>query len=100
MIYKEKKIYCGKYLEIDIIPSFVKKAKYIDKTKRLMSLDKQKILNDKNSKRKLHQVILNNFDSNCFHLTLTYNNDYLPKTEEEAVKVINLHKKNKNKIKR
>ena len=89
MIYKEKKIYCGKYLEIDIIPSFAKKTKDINKTKRLMSLEKQKILNDKNSKRKLHQVILNNFDSNCFHLSLTYNNDYLPKTEEEAVKVVN-----------
>ncbi len=89
MIYKEKRIYCGKYLEIDIIPSFVKKVKDIDNTKRLMSLDKQKILNDKNSKRKLHQVILNNFDNNCFHLSLTYNNDYLPKTEEEAVKVVN-----------
>ena len=35
MIYKEKKIYCGKYLEIDITPSFKKRLKILKKQKDL-----------------------------------------------------------------
>ncbi len=84
---REKKIYCGAdYLEVDIIPRTetenVRPGKRSKKQK--VSAPKQKNLNDKNAKRYFVQLINSNFGENDVHVTVTYSNEYLPDTIEEA----------------
>ena len=82
---REKKIYCGNYLEIDIIPmseSRLKKGKRSKKKK--VSSKKQENLNDKNAKRYLAWRINANFGKEDIHLVLTYDNEHLPSTIEEG----------------
>lgn len=83
---REKKIYCGdRYLEVDIIPCYEKRNSGGTRSKKIKeSLLSQKNINAKNARRKLLQVMETNFDERDLHVTLTYNNKYLPKTLEEA----------------
>ena len=84
---KEKKIYAGNYLEIDVIPySGRRKRKGV--RKKWLSPPKQKNLNEKNSRRYFIQLVNANFKDGDYHLTLTYNDKTLPKSEEEIQKEI------------
>ncbi len=91
---REKKIYCGKqYKEVDIftytdMQTRATKGKRSKKVKE--SEPKQKNLNDKNARRYLVQLGNLNFgtDKKAISLTLTYNNDNLPQTIEEAEKEV------------
>ncbi len=87
MFYREKKIDCGGYREVDIIPR-TDNAERAVKGKRgkrqRVSEPKQKDLNEKNSKRYLVQLGNGNFGAGDLHVTLTYSAKYLPKTEAEA----------------
>ena len=101
MEYKTKKIYCGKYLEIDIIPTM--EEKQISKKGKKISLtpNKQKNLNDKNARRYFCQLLNTNFNNNDLHITLTYNDYYLPSSYEEANKIAyNYIRRLKNKYKK
>lgn len=88
---REKKIYCGtEYLEVDIYPytqnQKMKKGKRAKKKKE--SLLTQKNLNDKNARRKFIQIGEANFGKDDISLTLTYSDEMLPKTIEEAEKEV------------
>ncbi len=86
---REKKIYCGDYLEVDIIPmseSRLQKGKRSKKVK--VSAPKQKNINDKNARRYFVQLVNANFGRKDIHLTLTYDDEHMPLTVEEAEKYI------------
>lgn len=84
---REKKIYCGdNYLEIDIYPYTAIKEKGKRAKRKKESLTKQKNLNDKNARRKFVQIVESNFGKGDFVAHLTYNDETLPSTVEEAEK--------------
>lgn len=90
MIYREKKIYSGNILEVEIYPISLQERKKERKKKERESLQKQKNLNDKNARKHVTRLINNNFTDLDLAITLTYSNKYLPKNQEEARKdVIN-----------
>ena len=85
---REKKIYCGEsYMEVDIY-SYTDYRREVAKGKRSKkkkeSLPAQRNLNDKNARRKLVQLGEANFGRNDISLTLTYSDDMLPGSIEEA----------------
>jgi len=82
---REKKIYCGDYLEVDIIPmseSRIRKGHRSKKAK--VSAPKQKNLNEKNARRYFIQLVNANFGRKDIHLTLTYDDEHMPFTEEDG----------------
>lgn len=91
---REKKIDCGNhYREVDIYPFFEtpeqqqkRRGKRSKKIKE--SEPKQKNLNDKNAKRYFAQLANMNFgaETNALHVTITYKDEFLPSTIEEAEK--------------
>lgn len=87
MFTREKKSYCGNYMEVDIIP-MTEKAELATKGKRgkkkKVSVPKQTDLNDKNSKRYLVLLGNGNFGRGDLHTTLTYDEQNLPQTVEDA----------------
>lgn len=88
---REKKVDCGNYREVDIIPRTEKADKAV-KGKRgkrqKVTAPKQKDLNDKNSRRYLVQLGNGNFGIGDIHLTATYDDAHLPETAEEAENII------------
>lgn len=91
MFIREKKIDCGNYREVDIIPrtdNAEKAVKGKRGTKMNVTKPKQRDLNDKNSRRYLVQLGNGNFGIGDLHVTCTYNLKYLPKTEKEAERIV------------
>ena len=85
---REKRIYCGKeWLEVDIVP--VTNMPEAGKGKTKESLQAQKNLNDKRSKRRFVQIANANFGEDDLHISATYNEEHLPMTLKEAEK--NVH---------
>lgn len=89
MPYREKKIYSGDYLEVEIYPITLEEKKAPRKKKEKMTAPKQRNLNDKNSKKHLIRLVNTNFSDDDLALHLTYENKYLPKSEEDARKDVN-----------
>lgn len=90
MPYREKKIYSGKYLEIEIYPISKEQKNKSRVQKRKESRREQKNLNAKNAKKHLIRLANTNFTNKDLAVHLTYTNKYLPKSSEEAKKhVIN-----------
>lgn len=91
---RQKKIHCGEnYLEVDIFPytetqQEASKRKGTRAKKEKVSEPKQRNLNDKNAKRYFIQLINANFGEGDLHVTLTYNNKFLPATIKDAEKEI------------
>ncbi|MBS6063661.1 MAG: hypothetical protein KH972_07320 [Peptostreptococcaceae bacterium] len=85
---REKKIYCGEnYLEVDIYPLCefqLEKKKNKRSKKEKVSITAQKNLNDKNARRKFIQVAETNFTEKDLSVTLTYDEENLPSSIEEA----------------
>lgn len=90
MYVREKRITCGEYKEVDIIPRTEKADKAVKgkRRKQKISKPKQNALNDKNSKRYLVQLGNGNFGEDDYHVTNTYRDDNLPEGEEEAEKIV------------
>ncbi|EGT4136650.1 hypothetical protein JJB49_04900 [Clostridium perfringens] len=86
MIYREKKIYSGNMLEIEIYPITLQERKQKRKKKEKESLPKQRNLNEKNAKKHLARLINANFTDKDLTVTLSYDNEHRPKSEEEASK--------------
>ena len=86
MPYREKKIYSGDILEIEIYPISKIERKQKRKIKEKESKKKQKNLNDKNAKKQLIRLLNTNFTKKDLHVTLTYTKDNLPKSLDEAKK--------------
>lgn len=87
MFEREKKIDCGDYREVDVIPrtnNAEKAVKGKRGKRKKVTEPKQKELNNKNARRYLVQVGNGNFGIGDLHVTLTYKRNYIPKSEEEA----------------
>ena len=89
---REKKIFCGstnkpKYMEVDIFRYTVNQKTMVKgkrSKKEKISPLKQKNLNDKNAKRYFVQIAEANFGAGDLALHLTYADEHLPDTPEEA----------------
>lgn len=88
MAYREKKIYSGQMLEVEIYPISHHQRKQPRAKKEKISAPKQKNLNDKNAKKHLIRLINTNFTDDDLAVHLTYTNKKLPKSEEAARKDI------------
>ena len=84
-VYATKTIRSGNQLEIEIYPEFTKKQMNKMKAKKKNS-SAQKKLNDKNSRKRLERLINANFTSNDYWITLTYADEHLPRTMDDAMK--------------
>lgn len=84
MPYREKKIYSGKMLEVEIYPISQRQKKQPRSKKIKETLPKQKKLNDKNAKKHLIRLLNTNFTDKDLAVHLTYTEDKLPVDEEEA----------------
>lgn len=85
---KEKIIYCGdRFLEIDFINAYDKKKRGRAK-KEYVTSPKNKRLNDKRARRYFIQLVNTNFDDNDLHIVLTYSNDNMPNSIEEAERIV------------
>lgn len=87
---REKKITVGdSYMEVDIIPRNLEDEHHRKGTrskKQKISVPKQNNLNEKNARRYLVELGNGNFGEGDLHVTLTYKDEYRPKTIEEAEK--------------
>ncbi len=81
--YREKIYRCGDYLEADIFPAFAK-AQGRRKAKYKPTSEMQAKLNQKNAERELTRILNANFTEDDISLTLTYSDEYLPETYEQA----------------
>lgn len=88
MPYREKKIYSGPILEVEIYPISLREKKQKRKDKKKESLPKQKKLNDKNARKHFIRLLNTNFTNQDIVVHLTYKDSELPKSEEEARKDI------------
>lgn len=82
---REKRTVCGKnYMEVDIMP--VTEREHLDRRRRKEkpSSDAQKNLNDRRAKRYFIQLVNTNFHARDLRVDLTYNDEHLPATPEEA----------------
>lgn len=91
MFYREKKVDCGTYREVDIIPRTADAERAVrgkrGKRKKVTE-PKQHNLNDKNSKRYLVQLGNGNFGYGDLHVSATYAQENLPETPEEAERIV------------
>ena len=83
--YREKIYKCGEYLDVQVFPVF-KKAQGRKKRYKPTS-DMQARLNQRNAERALTRILNTNFTEDDISITLTFKNEYLPKTYEEAVRM-------------
>lgn len=86
MIIREKKIDCGNYREIDIIPRPEAERKGRRIKRHRITAPKQQELNDKNAKRYLVQLGNGNFGQGDYHITCTYK--VAPESVEDAEKKV------------
>lgn len=89
-VYATKEIRAGEQLEIEIYPEFEKGQEPKVKTKEQIEKQKmaQRNLNEKNSRKMCERIIVENFGDRDIWATLTYTDDLMPKTMEEARKNI------------
>lgn len=84
LIYREKRIYAGKILEVEVYPITIQDKKKKRRDKEKESLQKQKNLNDKNARKHLIRLINANFTNKDLAVHLTYSDKNLPKNDKEA----------------
>lgn len=81
--YREKIYDCGNYREVDIFPVF-KKANGRRRGKYKPTSAMQTRLNQRNAERELTRILNANFTEDDISVTLTYRDEYLPETYEDA----------------
>lgn len=85
-LYREKKFFCGDYLEVNIFPVFCK-ARTRGK-KRKPTSDVQKRLNQLNAERRLIRLLNTNFTPADIRFDLTYSDGNRPATPKDAQKCL------------
>lgn len=86
---REKRTVCGNYVEVDIYPySDEQKLACRKKRRRRMNVSppKQRNLNEKNARRYFLMLANGNFSEDDIIIHLTYDDAFLPKSDEEAQK--------------
>ena len=81
-LYREKKHFCGDYLEVDIFPVF--ERQHSRGKRRKPTSETQKRLNQLNAERKLIRLLNTNFSSRDIRFDLTYSEENKPASPEEA----------------
>ncbi len=84
--YRERRYYCGNYLEVDVFPVFPV-ARSRSRKKKPTSEVQQK-LNEHNAEQKLIRILNANFTSEDIEIHLTFRDENLPENEEEAARDI------------
>ena len=82
-LYREKKIYSGDYLEVEIFPVFPPGAR---SKKAKPTSDAQKLLNSHNAAKKLTRLLNTNFTADDIKCELTYAPGHLPESDEQAAR--------------
>lgn len=85
-LYRERRYFCGDYLEVDIYPVFRKQG--IRKQKAKPTSEVQEKLNEHNAIEKLIRLLNANFTGDDYEFHLTYTDDNLPDSVEDAKKDI------------
>lgn len=89
---REKVIHCGKdYLAPEIYPYSGQQQRAVGRKrgkKQAVSSPKQKNLNDRRAKRYFVQLANSNFGADDLAVHLSYAPEFLPETEEEAMKIV------------
>lgn len=87
LVQREKRIRLGEdFMDVDVIPAFHIPSGRGRKKKEKESCPAQKNLNDERSKMYLQRLILKNFKSGDIYLTLTYDRESVPQSEEEIIR--------------
>ena len=81
-LYREKKHFCGEYLEVDIFPVFERQRGR--SKKRKPTSETMKKLNQRNAERKLIRLLNTNFTKEDIRFDLTYDSDHCPDSPEGA----------------
>lgn len=84
--YKERKYYCGEYMEVDIFPVHTHSKRRNARKKPTTEI--QKHLNRKHSEGKLRRLLHTNFNQSDLFVTLTFYDDTLPATVEDAQRLL------------
>ena len=84
--YVTRTITSGKVKEVEIYPEYTSCQLKKHKEIRRISSKTRRNLNDKNSRKYLNRLINCNFGDDDIWATLTYDNEHLPRTEDEALK--------------
>lgn len=77
-------------MEVDIFPyTFMQQKRKGRRSRReKVSAPKQRNLNEKNAKRYFMQLVKTNFNKQDLHIVLTYKDEFLPDTIEEAENIV------------
>jgi len=81
-LYRERRYFCGDYLEVNIFPVFKTQKGRGKKAKPTSEV--QARLNEHNAEQKLIRILNANFTADDLELHLTYRDENLPETPEEA----------------
>ena len=85
--YKEKIYRCGDYIEVQVFPVF-KRADGRRRKKSKPTSEMQAKLNQKNAERELTRLLNANFTERDISLTLTFRDEWLPESVEEAERLV------------
>lgn len=87
-VYATKEVRSGNELEVEIYPEFTKQQKdqIPTEAQRKRQRQAQRNLNEKNSRKQCERIINENFNDGDIWATLTYTDDDMPETVEEAQK--------------
>ena len=81
-LYRERRYFCGNYLEVNIFPVFRKQGRRGKRAKPTSEV--QAKLNEHNAEQQLIRILNENFTKKDYELHLTYTDENLPTTPEEA----------------
>ena len=81
-IYRERRWFCGNYLEVNIFPVFA--AQYGRGKKKKPTSEVQAKLNEHNAEQRLIRILNANFTGEDFEIHLTYADENLPQTPDEV----------------
>lgn len=84
--YRERKHYCGNYLEVEVFPVYTK-AKGRGKRKKPTS-EVQQRLNRRHAEGKLRRLLHTNFTEADLFVTLTFDDAHLPASVEDAQRLL------------
>lgn len=86
-VYALKEIRAGQQMELEIYPQFQSMDDVPISGRRIVKDNAaQRNLNDKNARKHVERLINNNFSNNDLWVTLTYDNEHLPSSMDEAIR--------------
>ena len=84
--YRERKHYCGEYLEVEVFPVYNKPKGRGKRNKPTTEV--QKKLNRRHTEGRLRRLLHTNFTPSDLFVTLTFDDDTLPETVEDCQRLV------------